>query len=169
VVKDQERALCVRHQPAALSGGHAYQSDARVAEFERRIEVQENEERKVRRQKLELEEQLRGREKEWKAEKDRLTSDATVSQKQRDARIETLMARCSQLEARNTELRACSPSEMAATLRLAQDRVRTLEKQVGELVAMGGVRTGVYDLLYDMAECMSKMGKDMKEVRFDWL
>jgi hypothetical protein len=59
---------------------------------------------------------------------------------------------------------------MAAALRLAQERVRTLETQVGELVAMGGARTGssLYDLLYDMSECISKMGKDMKEVRFVW-
>jgi hypothetical protein len=177
VVSDKEKAveelrnkLAARDSPGGLSA-REQQFEMRIAELRRSVVEGENDARKLRREKLELEEKLKEREKAWKIEKERLSDGASSIQMHRDRQIEDLKARCFQLQTDNTELRARCPVGMAAALRLAQDRVRTLETQVGELVAMGGARTGpsVYDLLYDMAECISKMGKDMKEVRFDWL
>ena len=144
------------------------QFEARIAELLRKIEAGENEASALRRRLVDAQALMAEREKSWRAEKGDFTTGAASSQRHRDEKIEELKTRCFQLQTENTELRARCPVGMAAALRLAQDRVRTLETQVGELVAMGGERTGpsVYDLLYDMAECMSKMGKDMKEVRF---
>jgi hypothetical protein len=177
VVSEKEKAvqelrnkLAARDSPGGLSA-REQQFEMRIAELRRSVVEGENDGRKLRREKLELEEKLKEREKAWKIEKERLSDGASSIQMHRDRQIEDLKARCFQLQADNTELRARCPVGMAAELRLAQERVRTLGRQVGELEAMGGARTGpsVFDLLYDMAECISKMGKDMKEVRFVWL
>ena len=169
-VEELRRKLAAHDSPSGRSEREK-QFETRIAELQRDVEAGENDARKLRREKLELEEKLKEREKAWKIEKERLSDGASSIQTHRDRQIEDLKARCFQLQTENTELSARCPVGMAAALRLAQDRVRTLETQVGELVAMGGARTGpsLYDLLYDMAECMSKMGKDMKEVRFVWL
>jgi chromosome segregation ATPase len=169
-VEELRRKLAAHDSPSGRSEREK-QFETRIAELRRDVEAGENDARKLRQEKLELEEKLKQRERAWKIEKESLTTGASVSQTHRDGQIEDLKARCFQLQTENTELRARCPVGMAAALRLAQDRVRTLETQVGELVAMGGARTGpsVYDLLCDMAECISKMGKDMKEVRFVWL
>jgi chromosome segregation ATPase len=178
VVSEKEKAVEVlRNKLAAHDspGGRSareQQFEMRIAELRRSVEEGGEDARKLRREKLELEEKLKEREKAWKIEKERLSDGASSIQTHRDRQIEDLKARCFQLQTENTELRARCPIGMAASLRLAQERVRTLERQVGELeTRVGGARTGpsVYDLLYDMAECISKMGKDMKEVRFVWL
>ena len=169
-VHELRNKLAARDSPGGLSA-REQQFEMRIAELQRNVVEGENDGRKLRREKLELEEKLKEREKAWKIEKERLSDGASSIQMHRDRQIEDLKARCFQLQTDNTELRARCPVGMAAELRLAQERVRTLGRQVGELEAMGGARTGpsVFDLLYDMAECMSKMGKDMKEVCFVWL
>jgi chromosome segregation ATPase len=177
VVKEKEKALEelrrkleARDSPGGQTA-REQQFEARIAELQRKIEEGVNEASALRRRLQDAQALMAEREKSWRAEKEDLTTGASVSQRHRDAQIEELKTRCSQLQTQNQELGARCPIGMATTLRLAQERVRTLETQVGELVAMGGARTGpsLYDLLYYMAECMSKMGKDMKEVRFVWL
>jgi chromosome segregation ATPase len=170
-VEELRRKLAAHDSPSGRSEREK-QFETRIAELRRDVEAGENDARKLRQEKLELEEKLKHRERAWKIEKESLTTGASVSQTHRDRQIEDLKARCFELQTENTELRARCPVGMAAALRLAQERVRTLERQVGELkTQVGGARTGpsVYDLLCDMAECISKMGKDMKEVRFVWL
>jgi hypothetical protein len=169
VVSDQQKTLSVLRAPARQTERER-QYEEKIAALEEQVRTRENDARTLRREKLELEEKLKEREKAWKIEKERLSDGASSIQTHRDRQIEDLQARCFQLQTENTELSARCPVGMAAALRLAQERVRTLETQVGELVAMGGARTGssLYDLLYDMSECISKMGKDMKEVRFVW-
>jgi hypothetical protein len=170
VISDQQKTLSVLRAPARQTERER-QYEEKIAALEEQVSTRENDARKLRREKLELEEKLKEQEKAWKIEKERLSDGASSIQTHRDGQIEDLKARCFELQTENTELRARCPVGMAAALRLAQERVRTLERQVGELVAMGGARTGpsVYDLLCDMAECISKMGKDMKEVCFVWL
>jgi hypothetical protein len=171
VISDQQKTLSVLRAPARQTERER-QYEEKIAALEEQVRTRENDARTLRREKLELEEKLKEREKAWKIEKERLSDGASSIQMHRDGQIEDLKARCFQLQTENTELRARCPVGMAAALRLAQERVLTLERQVGELkTQVGGARTGpsVYDLLYDMAECMSKMGKDMKEVCFVWL
>ena len=142
------------------------QFETRIAELQRNVEKGEDGARKLRREKLELEEKLKERERQWERAREDLTSSAAVAEARLNRQIKELSERCFEQGARNAELAQRNSPEMEQALRLSRARVNTLEQQVRELEAARGKWMGLapYTVLLRMAECMNQMGKDMREV-----
>jgi chromosome segregation ATPase len=172
VVSDKEKAvqelrnkLAARDSPDGLSAREK-QFQTKIEELQRSVEKGEDGARKLRREKLELEEKLKERERQWERAREDLTSSAAVAEARLNGHIKALEERCFEQGVRNAKLAQRNSPEMEQALELSRTRVNTLEQQVRELEAARGEQMGLapYTVLLRMAECMNQMGKDMREV-----
>jgi chromosome segregation ATPase len=172
VVSDKEKAvedlrnkLAARDSPDGLSAREK-QFQTKIEELQHNVEKGEDGARKLRREKLELEEKLKERERQWETARERLTSSAASAETNLNRQIKALSERCSEQGARNAELAKRNSPEMEKALEMSRTHANTLERQVRELEAARGKWMGLapYTVLLRMAECMNQMGKDMREV-----
>jgi chromosome segregation ATPase len=172
VVSEKEKAvqelrnkLAARDSPDGLSAREK-QFQTKIEELQRSVEKGEDGARKLRREKLELEEKLKERERQWERAREDLTSSAAVAEARLNGHIKALEERCFEQGVRNAKLAQRNSPEMEQALELSRTRVNTLEQQVRELEAARGEQMGLapYTVLLRMAECMNQMGKDMREV-----
>jgi septal ring factor EnvC (AmiA/AmiB activator) len=164
-VEDLRNKLAARDSPGGRSA-REQQFEMRIAELRRDVEAGQDEARTLRQQINAAGEKLKEREKQWERTQDRLTSSAAVAEANLNRQIKALEEQCFQQKARNAELAERNSPEMAQALRVSQQCVLTLERQVRELQEARGERMGLapYTVLLRMAECMNQMGKDMREV-----